>query len=207
MDAFGQLASVIGGGIAAAWGGSPALPDKKRAQNFEIQIATNDSQMRKEFDDYRKANLAEAVRKEKRQQQIEDRVLESMYRIKRDEGNTYRAAIRESNRLEIADRQAAHRQKLAETAARSREAAATKSALAGNKGSSRKPETYILDSNNKRVPIYREEMTQLYELAGEFDMLDQYREAKSKEERNEAFQVAITNAYKLKQKILSKMGK
>lgn len=206
MDAFGQLASVIGGGIAAAWGGSPALPDKKRAQNFEIQIATNDSQMRKEFDDYRKANLAEAVRKEKRQEQVEDRMLESMYRIKRDDSNTYRAAIRESNRLEIADRQAAHKQKLAETAAKSR-ATALKSASAVNKGSSRKPETYILDSNNKRVPIYREEMTQLYELAGEFDMLDQYREAKSKEERNEAFQVAITNAYKLKQKILSKMGK
>lgn len=206
MDAFGQLASVIGGGISAAWGGSPALPDSKRAQKFESQIALDDNRMRKEFDDYRKANLAEAVRKERRQQHVDDKVLESMYRIKRDSQNSYQAAIKESNRMEIARKQYAQRQQLAETAARSR-ATADKSRLAANRGSERKPETYILDSNNKKVPIYREEMTQLYELAGEFDMLKQYREAKSKEERNEAFLVAITNAYKLKQKILGKIKK
>ncbi len=61
--------------------------------------------------------------------------------------------------------------------------------------------TYILDGDNKRVAIYRDQMTQLYELADEMGMLDKYRSAKNNDERKEALFVAIGKAYKEKQKI------
>ncbi len=176
MNALGELASVIGGGIAAAWGGTPPLPDKVSARLARARIADTDEKMHEEFDAYRKTNLAEAIRRDKQTERATEKYLDHLYRINRDDKRSRDAAALQTERK-------------------------ASSGSATRKTQSEKPVTYILDGDNKRVAIYRDQMTQLYELADEMGMLDKYRSAKNNDERKEALFVAIGKAYKEKQKI------
>ena len=198
VNALGELASVIGGGIAAAWGGNPPLPDKVSSRLAQARIAGLDKEIREEFDKNRKANLAEAVRRRSSIERSTERYLDRLYRIDRDDKNRESAAAMQRERIESAERIARER------IAASQRAVQTKAA--GNKSNeqSRRPQTYILDQDNKPIAIYREDMTQLYELADRLGMLDGYRSAKNSDERREELYVAIGKAYKERERLKRK---
>lgn len=197
MNALGELASVIGGGIAAAWGGTPPLPDKVSARLARARIADMDEKMHEEFDAYRKTNLAEAIRRDKQTERATEKYLDHLYRINRDDKRSRDAAALQRERAATSEKIARERIEATQKATERK----ASSGSATRKTQSEKPVTYILDGDNKRVAIYRDQMTQLYELADEMGMLDKYRSAKNNDERKEALFVAIGKAYKEKQKI------
>lgn len=201
INALGELASVIGGGIAAAWGGNPALPDKV-SDRLEIErITATDDKIREAFDRQRKENLAEAIRRQKQSREDTQNYLDRLYQLKRDDAKSYETLMKETLK--------------AETNRRKIEADAEESQLRyrtqNNKGKTTErvktpaPITYIYDSKNNRIPIYREEATRLYEIADRLGMLDGYRAAKSSDERDEEFYAAIANAYRKREEIEAKI--
>jgi len=200
MNALGELASVIGGGIAAAWGGNPPLPDKVSSRLARSKIADMDEDMREEFDTYRKTNLSEAIRRDKQAERATEKYLDHLYRLNRDDKRSRDAAALQRERVAATERIARERMEASERVA------AVKASSKGTAGKvqSEKPVTYILDGDNKRVAVYRDQMTQLYELADELGMLDKYRAAKNNDERREALYVAIGKAYKERQKLLER---
>ncbi len=203
LNALGELASVIGGGIAAAWGGNPPLPDKVSSRLAEAKIADMDEDMRKEFDTYRKTNLSEAIRRDKQAERVTEKYLDHLYRLNRDDKRSRDAAALQRERAAVTEKIARERIEASE------KASAVKASSKGSAGKaqSENPVTYILDGDNKRVAVYRDQMTQLYELADEMGMLDKYRAAKNNDERREALYVAIGKAYKERQKLLKQNDK
>ncbi|MDE6482972.1 MAG: hypothetical protein K2L01_04355 [Rikenellaceae bacterium] len=197
VNALGELASVIGGGIAAAWGGNPPLPDKVSARLAEARIADMDEDMRDEFDAYRKTNLAEAVRRDKSMERATENYLDHLYRINRDDKRARDTAALQRERAAATEKITRERIEAAQKSAAGKASPAT-----ARKTQNEKPVTYILDDDNKRVAVYRDEMTQLYELADNMGILDKYRSAGNNDERREALYVAISRAYKEKQKLL-----
>lgn len=200
VNALSGLASAIGGGIAAAWGGNPPLPDKVSARLDRARIAETDDKMREQLNAYRKANLSEAIRRDKQAERATERYLDHLYRINRDDKRARDTAALQRERTAATERMARERIEAAQkNMADKRQSSDSASA---RKTQSEKPVTYILDSNNKRVAIYRDHMTQLYELADRMGMLDKYRSAKNSDERKEALYVAIGRAYKEREKLL-----
>ena len=138
MNALGELASVIGGGIAAAWGGTPPLPDKVSARLARARIADMDEKMHEEFDAYRKTNLAEAIRRDKQTERATEKYLDHLYRINRDDKRSRDAAALQRERAATSEKIARERIEATQKATERK----ASSGSATRKTQSEKPVTY-----------------------------------------------------------------
>lgn len=221
INLLGELAATIGGGISAAWGGRPGLPNPAAARLATKRMNELDVDYTKELERYRRDTLSEALRQDKRQDDKTKDLLnrmqwqEKMDRDKEQKAED-RALIKErdANRYQESAKRDNIRQEALMLQKEQRKQSATKSGAVGSRafgsaskgrgGSagyngerdpSRKVVTYIKDSNRKPVAIYPDDWTELYRLADSFNMLGEYRASQSDYDRKQQLSSAIQRAY------------
>lgn len=186
-----SIFSAIGGSAAALSGVKP-IPLSKEPFNYAMsQIDRADNNSRDDYNRYYKSALSEAIRGERRKDVIEDRYLDGLNSVRKDD---QRDNIYSSKIVSDFERQVQKDKTAMERLEYSR-GVKQKSGTARKPTAAEKPQMYVKSGSGRRVPLYGDDMTKLYQIGKMYEIDKQYKTAGSESIRRREFDVLMQRAY------------
>lgn len=186
-----SLFSAVGGTISAMSGVKPSVVSKEPFNYAMSQIDRADRNTREDYNRYYKSQLSEAIRGERRSDTVADKYLDGLNNIRRDDSreNIYTSKI-ESDFDRQRERDRAAMERLERSTYSKEQKTSIKKPSAKDK-----PEMYVKSGTGRRVPLYGDDMTKLYQIGQKYSIDKPYKSAANENVRKREFDVLMQRAY------------